>query len=83
MTDYLPPWPQRRLLDDLTRRYTAIASFDELVSNPHGYRPTLHAWRSSDRLGIAALRAAYDTTQARRGDPRRAWPTTTTSRFRA
>lgn len=73
LTCYPPPWPQRRMLDAIVRRYTACRSFAELVENPHGYRPTLRAWiKSWFRVDTLAL--AYDQAQTLRGDPRRAWP---------
>lgn len=66
-------------LDTLARRYTASASFLHLVVDPGGvprYRPSLYcaaSYRSDEAAALRPLADAYDTFQARKGDPRRVY----------
>ena len=65
-------------LDMLCRRHTSFRSFLELLTAPAGYRPSIRL----DLLGRdgAALARAYDRTQAKWGDTRRAFVTGQTPR---
>ena len=57
------------VLDQLIARRTAFSSMQELVTAAGGYRPSLDV-ADPEMLRIAE---AYDTAQAKRGDPRRAY----------
>lgn len=62
------------ILDWLTRRLTAFASFDEMLEAPGGYRPTMIIQRGNARDWRWQLLAdAYDLGQIKRGDPRRVY----------
>jgi len=64
-------WAMNRemVLDWLTRKHTAVATFEELLQAGGRYRPTIQLRNAETR----ALAAAYDQVQAQRGDPRRAY----------
>lgn len=63
----------RTELDDTTRRRTAFADFLDLVFDPGGspnYRPSLY---TADGADLFRLANAYDFTQQKRKDERRAY----------
>ena len=57
-----------KVLDSLTRKHTAFASFAALIDTQPDYFPTL-----SGKGEAKILADAYDCEMERRGDPRRAW----------
>lgn len=65
------------LADKLTRELTAFRSFDEMLTAPGNYRPTLMChpddFSSRDGCRLMYLADLYDAAQRERGDPRRAY----------
>lgn len=61
--------------DELTAKYTAFASMQELLTAKGGYRPSLRCESASGTRGrdLTQLANAYDAYQAARGDSRRAF----------
>jgi len=61
--------------DQLTAKYTAFKSTNEMLNTKGGYRQSFYVAREDDhrrREEIARLADCYDAYQAARGDPRRA-----------
>jgi hypothetical protein len=59
-------------LDEITRKYTAFESFEDMVNAEGNYRPTLRT-ESVEELKILA--DFYDKVQEDKGDPRRVFRT--------
>ncbi|HEY0944249.1 MAG TPA: hypothetical protein VGD81_03250 [Opitutaceae bacterium] len=66
---------ETRVADLLVRRHTAFASFEELLTAPGHYRPTIteHGKLPLDAAECRALADLYDAAQMERGDWRRAY----------
>ena len=67
----VPPLRPTPVLDAICLQHTAFPTFLALLTQPAGYRPSIRLDLTS-RDGVVLARA-YDRTQAKWGDPRRAF----------
>ena len=61
--------------DELTQKYTAFDSFNEMLNAGGGYRPSIRTESTTGReqFDLWVLAQTYDLEQALRGDERRAF----------
>jgi len=61
--------------DQLTAKYTAFRTMQEMLNAKGGYSPSLRTQSAAtyqERIELGLLADAYDAYQGARGDPRRA-----------
>lgn len=63
-------------VDHLIRHYTGFTSLADMLNSHPSYRPSLATTcsrRNREYKSMTLIADAYDSAQARRGDPRRAY----------